>query len=570
MMQRKIGLMLAGLSIGMISFGQLTYPETKKVDQVDNYFGKKVEDPYRWLEDDNSEQTKDWVKAQNEVTQKYLSAIPYREQIRTRLSAMWNYVRYGIPFRQGNYLYFSKNDGLQNQSVYYRQPLKGGEPEVFLDPNKLSADGTAALGSISFSDSAKYMSYMLAQSGSDWQEVYVMDVQSGKLVNDKLQYIKFSGISWNGDDGFYYSRYPVPDEKTKMSGQNEFHKVYYHKIGNPQSADKLVFEDKDHAKRTVGASLSENNRFLFLRQSEGTSGTELWVKDLKAPNPEFKLLVKGFQNEASPVDADGDRVLIRTNIDAPNYQVVSIDPANPAKENWEVIIPTRTKLLQDVNTAGGKLLLVYLEDASSRIYQTDYKGHLERSIALPGIGTVGGFNGKKSEDELYYSFSSYNTPPLIYKYSTRSGASTLFKKTEVSINTDEFTTMQTFFTSKDGTKVPMFITYKKGLKLDGQNPVLLYGYGGFNVAQTPGFSISNAFFLEQGGVYAVVNLRGGNEYGEEWHKQGMLKNKQNVFNDFIAAAEWLIEKKYTNLGETGDCRRKQWGPIGWCSDDTKT
>ena len=416
-----------------------------------------------------------------------------------------------------------------------------GAPEVFIDPNTLSKDGTAALGSLNFTNSAKYMAYTLAQSGSDWQEVYVMDVAGKKLLSDKLDFIKFSGISWKGEDGFYYSRYPAPDEKSKLSKQNENHKVYFHKLGTPQSSDLLIYEDKQNPKRLIFASTSDDERFLFITKSEGTSGSEIWVKDLVA-NGDFKLLVKGFENEAQAIDNDGDRILVRTNINAPNYQVVSIDPNAPSQDKWTIVIPTRTKLLQSVSTAGGKLFLGYLEDASSRVYQTSYKGVLERNVNLPGIGTVSGFDGEKKDKEVYFSYTSFNSPPVIYRYTIANGKTSIFKRTEVKINPDNYTTIQSFFTSKDGANVPMFITYKKGIQLTGTNPTLIYGYGGFNVAMTPGFSISNAFFLEQGGVYVVVNLRGGNEYGEEWHKQGMLQNKQNVFNDLIAAAEWLIEK----------------------------
>ncbi|MEO7048097.1 MAG: prolyl oligopeptidase family serine peptidase, partial [Ferruginibacter sp.] len=381
--------------------------------------------------------------------------------------------------------------------------------------------------------------------GSDWEEAYVMDVKTKTLLADKIQWIKFSGLSWKGDDGFYYSRYPTPDEKSKLSKQNEGHKVYYHKIGTPQSADALIYEDNEHPLRTVGAGLTEDERFLILSISEGTSGDEILIKDMKGKNG-FTQLIKGFDTEASVVDNDGDRILVRTNADAPNYKVVSIDPKNPAKENWVTIIHTRKELLEGVGTAGHKLLLTYLQDASSRVYQCNYKGNLEREIKLPGIGTAGGFGGDIDDTELFYSYTSFNFPPTIYRYDIKTGESKLFRKTEVKINADDYETVQTFFTSKDGAKVPMFITYKKGLKLDGNNPTLIYGYGGFNIPMTPGFSISNAFFLEQGGVYVVVNLRGGNEYGEAWHKAGMLQNKQNVFNDIFAAAQFLIDKKYTN------------------------
>lgn len=539
-------LFIAMMTMLSSAFAQIKYPETKKVDQVDDYFGTKVSDPYRWLEDDKSAETAAWVAAENKITQDYLSKIPFREQVRKRLEEMWNYPKYSSPFKEGEYYYYYKNDGLQNQSILYRQPGLNGRPEIFIDPNKMSKDGTAAVSTPSFTKNKKYAAYMIAQAGSDWQEAYVMDVATKKVLDDKIQWIKFSGLSWKGDDGFYYSRYPEADETKKMTNQNQNQKLYYHKLGTPQSEDVLIYEDKEHPLRSVGGGLTEDERFLLIHQSEGTSGSQIWVKDMKNPNSSFILLIKGFDTNAGVIDNDGDRLLVRTNADAPNYKVVSIDPKNPSKENWQTIILTRTNFLQSVGTAGGKLFLTYLEDASSRVYQTNYKGVLEREIKLPGIGTAGGFDGNREDNELFYTYSSFNYPPAIFHYTISNGQTELFRKAEAKINADNYQTVQSFFTSKDGAKVPMFITYKKGLKLNGNNPTLIYGYGGFNIPSTPGFSISNAFFLEQGGVYVLVNLRGGNEYGEAWHKAGMLQNKQNVFNDFIGAAEFLIKTKYTN------------------------
>ena len=542
---RCLFILTALFFITQLSMAQLKYPNTKKLNQTDDYFGTKVPDPYRWLEDDNSEETKAWVKEENKVTADYLGTIPFRDKVHSRLEEMWNYPKYSSPFKKGEYYYFYKNDGLQNQAVLYRQKGLTGEPEVFIDPNTMSKDGTAVPGTPVFTKDAKYCAYMLAQSGSDWEECYVMDVKTKTLLADKIQFIKFSGLSWKGDEGFYYSRYPQPDEKSKLSKQNEYHKVYYHTLGTLQTTDILIYEDKDHPLRTIGGGLTEDERFLIISKSEGTSGDEVWVKDLRGKN-DFVQLIKGFDTEAGVIDNDGDRILVRTNADAANYKVVSIDPKNPAKENWQTIIPARTKLLEGVGKAGNKLLLTYLEDATSKVYQCSYKGILEREIKLPGIGTAGGFDGDKEDKELFYTYTSFNTPNTIYHYDIASGESKLFRKTEVKINADDYVTVQSFFTSKDGARVPMFITYKKGLKLDGNNPTLIYGYGGFNIPLTPAFNISNAFFLEQGGVYVVVNLRGGNEYGEEWHKAGMLQNKQNVFNDIFAAANFLIAKKYTN------------------------
>lgn len=529
-------------------FPQIKYPETKKVNQVDDYFGTKVADPYRWLEDDNSAETKEWVEAENKITHQYLSSIPFHDKVKKRLEEMWNYAKYSSPFKEGDYYYFYKNDGLQNQSVLYRQKGLTGTPEIFIDPNTMSKDGTAAIGTPAFSKNKKYAVYLEAQAGSDWQQAHVMNVSDKKLLNDKVDYIKFSGTSWKGDDGFYYSRYPAPDEKNKLTNQNQNHKVYYHKLGTPQNEDVLIYEDKEHPLRTIGAGLSEDEHFLILGKSEGTSGAELWVKDMKntATDNGFKLLIKGFDTEADFIDNDGDKLLVRTNADAPNYKVVLIDPKNPAKENWKTIIPERKELLESVGTAGHKLFCTYLQDASSRVYQTNYKGNLEREINLPGIGSAGGFGGNATDTEIFYSYTSFDYPQAIFRYNIATGHTDFFRKSEAKINADKYQTVQSFFTSKDGTKVPMFITYKKGLVLNGNNPVLLYGYGGFNIPLTPFFSISNAFFLEQGGVSVIVNLRGGSEYGEAWHKAGMLLNKQNVFDDFIAAAQFLIDKKYTN------------------------
>ncbi|WP_343702469.1 prolyl oligopeptidase family serine peptidase [Chitinophaga sp.] len=524
----------------------VTYPVTKKVDTVDNYHGKKIADPYRWLEDDHSEETKEWVEAQNKVTQGYLSAIPYREKIKKRLEELWNYPRYGTPFREGEHYYFYKNDGLQNQAVLYRQLGLNGTPEVFIDPNKLSDKGTAALGSLSFSKDGKYCAYLIAKAGSDWQQGFVMDVATKQVLADKLDWIKFSGLSWKGH-GFYYSRYDAPDEQSKLSKKNEFHKVYYHKVGDTQEQDELVYVDKEHPLRNAGAGLTEDERFLILSTTEGTSGNELWYRDLQdASQKEFKLLIKGFATDPDVIDNVGDKLLVKTNQDAPNFKVVLVDPKNPAKENWQTIIPEQEEVLLGVGTAGGKLFASYLKHASTRIMQYDRSGQLERKIDLPGIGTAGGFGGKAEDKTLFYTFTSFVAPPTIYKYDIASGKSDLFRKTEVKFNPAEYETKQVFFSSKDGTNVPVFLSYKKGIKLDGNNPLLLYGYGGFNIPMTPGFSVSNLFFMEQGGIYAVVNLRGGNEYGEAWHKAGMLQNKQNVFDDFIGAAEFLIREKYTS------------------------
>ena len=540
-------IIITGIMSSMFSplVGQIKYPEAKTVNQVDDYFGTKVPDPYRWLEDDNSEETKKWVTEENKVTQDYLSKIPFRDSVKKRLEDMWNFTRYGSPFKKGDYYYYYKNDGLQNQSVLYRVKNLQDEPEVFINPNSMSSDGTVVPGVPVFTKDAKYCAFTLSRSGSDWQEAYIMDVQTKKILNDTLNWLKFSGIAWKGDEGFYYSRYSKPDEKTKLLNQNQNQKIYFHKIGAQQSADELIFEDTAHPLRTIDAQITEDEHYLILNISEGTSGEEILVKDLHT-NAGFTLLVKGFDTESSVTDNDGDNLLVRTNADAPNYKVVSIDPKNPARENWQTIIPTRTKFLESASTAGGKLFLTYLEDATSRIYQCNYKGNLDHQIELPGIGSAGGFSGMKDDKEIFYTYTSFNCPTTIYRYNIITGKSDLFKKPDVKINPDDYVTVQSFFKSKDGVSVPMFITYKRGIKLDGNNPTLIYGYGGFNIPMTPFFSIATAFFLEQGGVFVLVNLRGGNEYGEEWHKEGMLLNKQNVFNDVFGAVNFLIDKKYTN------------------------
>jgi len=533
--------------IPCIASAQVQYPATKKSDIVEDYHGTKVADPYRWLEDDNSEETKAWVAAQNKVTEDYLAAIPFRNNVKKRLEELWNYPKYSSPFKEGEYYYFFKNDGLQNQSVAYRQIGLEGKPEVFFDPNKLSDDGTAALAGINFSKNSKYLVYSVSQSGSDWQTGYIMDVKTKEKTGEQLNWLKFTGFSWKGDDGFYYSRYPEPKEGDQLKGKNESPKVYYHKLGTAQADDELIYEDKEHPQRFAGVGLTEDERFLILSTSEGTSGSEIWYKDLKDPTQkEFKLLIPGFKTEPSIVDNVGDKLLLLTNEDAPNYKLVLVDPKNSAKESWKEIIPEKKEVLQGVSTGGGNLFTSYLKDASTRVYQYSYDGKLVRNIELPGIGTAGGFGGKKEEKEFFYTFTSFNYPPTIFRYDIATGKSTLFRKTETKFDPTGYETKQIFFKSKDGTRVPMFVSHKKGLKLDGTNPVLLYGYGGFNIPMTPGFGISNAFFMEQGGVYVQVNLRGGSEYGEDWHKAGMLEKKQNVFDDFIGAAETLIKEKYTN------------------------
>lgn len=532
------------------TFAQLQYPVTKKTDSVDDYHGKKIADPYRWLEDDNSEETKAWVVAQNKITEQYLAAIPYRQQVKKRLEELWNYPRYSSPFREGDYYYYYKNDGLQNQSILYRQKGLEGESEVFLDPNKLSEDGTAALSVIKFSLNSRYAAYSVSQSGSDWQTGHIIDVNTNTRLNDSLQWLKFTGFTWKGDEGFYYTRYPEPREGEAFKGKNVLPQIYYHKIGSPQSDDQLVFQDKEHPQRFAGVDLTEDERFLILSTSEGTSGAEIWYRDLNnASQTQFDLLIPGFNTEANVVDNAGDKLLVLTNEGAPNYRLVLIDPLKPTATNWKTVIPEKKEVLQFVSTGGGYLFAGYLKDASTRVYQYRYDGKLVREIKLPGIGSASGFGGKKVDKEFFYGFTSFTYPSTIFRYNIETGKSVVFRKSEATFEPGEFETKQVFFKSKDGTKVPMFLSYRKGIELNGNNPVLLYGYGGFNIAMTPGFSMSNAFFMEQGGIYASVNLRGGSEYGEDWHREGMLDKKQNVFDDFTGAAEYLIEEKYTSPGK---------------------
>lgn len=539
------GLLLGCKSNEMKKLTLLPYTETKKVDVVDDYFGTKISDPYRWLENDTTAETAAWVEDQNKITQHYLNQIPFKEKIKTRLTEIWNYEKVSAPYKKGDYYFYSKNDGLQNQAVIYYKKGLDAEEKVFLDPNKLSTDGTVALSGLYFSNNHKYAAYIIARSGSDWNEIYVIDVESGKKLNDEIKWVKFSGAAWQGD-GFYYSRYDEPKGVSELSNQNQFQKIFYHKLGDDQSKDKLIFEDKAHPLRYFGAEVTEDESYLIITSSEGTSGTEILYKDLTQTNSNIETLLKGFDYNYSIVDNQGKNLLVLMDNGATNYRVVSIDPKNNNPENWKEIIKEQKELLEGVNIAGGKLFARYLKDASSVIVEYNLDGSKVRDIKLPGIGTVSMSNASKSDKEVFYSFSNFTTPGTIYKLNIESGESSLYIKPNFKINTDDYETKQIWFNSKDGTKIPMFVVHKKGIKLDGNNPLLLYGYGGFNISLTPSFSVSNMLFLEHGGIYAQVTLRGGGEYGEEWHKAGMLNKKQNVFDDFISAAEYLIKEKYTS------------------------
>jgi len=541
-------LLIAGLS------GQeakkMTYPVTKTVDQVDDYFGTKVPDPYRWLEDDRSAETGEWVKAQNAVTFGYLEQIPFREKLKNRLMEIYNYPRFSAPFRVGEYYFFSKNDGLQNQSVIYVQKGLEGTPEVFVDPNTLSADGTIRVGLLGPSGCKKKMAISRGEAGSDWGEIRVMDIATKTELPDRLRWVKFSGAAW-WKDGFFYSRYDQPAAGEELTAKNEYQKVYYHKLGDPQEKDVLVYEDEKNPLLYFSLNVSEDEKYGFLTVSAGTSGTELYWKDLGKPDSAFALLVPGFESDSYVLDNVGDKFLVQTNLHAPNTRVVRIDPAAPSEDKWKTIIPEKPEVLSGAGMAGGKLFCSYLKDANTMITQHELDGTFLREVALPAVGTAGGFGGWKDDAVVFYTFTSYNYPATIFKFDIATGASEIFRKPEVKFNPEDFTVRQVFYPSKDGTKVPMFIVHKKGLALDGNNPCYLTAYGGFNISMQPSFSPATITLLENGAIFAEACLRGGGEYGENWHKAGMLENKQNVFDDFIAAAEFLIAEKYTSRDKLG-------------------
>lgn len=525
----------------------VTYHKTKKVDTVDTYFGQEVPDPYRWLEDDRSKETEAWVVAQNEVTNAFLDTIPFREELKERLSTLWNYEKVTAPYKEGDYTYFSKNDGLQNQYVVYRYKT-GQDPstaEVFLDPNTFTEDGTISLGGLSFSKNGSLAAYSISEGGSDWRKILIMDAASREIIEDTLIDVKFSGISWYKDEGFYYSSYDKPDG-SELSAMTDQHKLYYHKLGTPQSEDKVIFGATDAQKhRYVGGSVTEDNKYLTISASVSTSGNRLFIKDLENPSSPMLTIAPEPDSDTYLLDNDGSTLFLVTDKNAPNKRIVSVDASNPGMDNWVDVIAETENVLSP-STGAGYIFAEYMIDAVSKVKQYNYDGSLVREVELPGIGSVGGFWSKKEENDIYYSFTNYTTPGSIYKYNARDGISSVYRKPKIDFNSDNYTSEQVFYSSKDGTKVPMIITYKKGLKKDGKNPTILYGYGGFNISLTPGFSIANAVWMEQGGVYAVPNLRGGGEYGKEWHDAGTQMKKQNVFDDFIAAAEYLIENDYTS------------------------
>lgn len=520
----------------------LTYPETKKGTVIDTYFGEEIADPYRWLEDDRSEETAAWVKAENEVTFDYLAKIPFRDALKEQMEKAWNYEKIGAPFKEGDYTYYFKNNGLQNQSVLYRKGDDGKE-EVFLDPNKFSKEGTTSLGGINFSEDGSKAAYAISEGGSDWRKVIVLDTKTLEIVGDTIVDVKFSGISWLGNKGFYYSSYDKP-EGSELSAKTDQHKLYYHELGTAQSTDVLVFGDQQK-RRYVSGSVTEDNHYLVITAANSTYGNELYLKDLTQPNSPIVTVVNNFDNNSTVVESEGTKLYIATDWKAPNQRIVTVDAKSPKQENWVDFIPATENVLS-ISTAGGYFFAHYMKDAVSLVKQYDYNGTAIREIELPGIGTAGGFGGKKEDKTVYYSFTNYITPGTIYALDANTGSSKVYEQPKVAFDASKFESKQVFYTSKDGTKVPMIITYKKGIALDGKNPTMLYAYGGFNVSLTPSFSIANAIWLENGGVYAVPNLRGGGEYGKEWHVAGTQLQKQNVFDDFIAAAEYLIAEKYTS------------------------
>lgn len=524
------------------NMGEIKYPETKKIEHTDTYFGTKVSDPYSWLEDDRSAETGAWVKAQNQVTYNYLKQIPFRDAIKARMEKLWNYEKISAPFKEGNYTYYYKNNGLQNQSVLYRKDASGKE-EIFLDPNTFSKDGTTSLGGLDFSKDGSKVAYAISEGGSDWRKVIIMDAITKKVIEDTIVDVKFSGVSWKGNEGFYYSSYDKP-QGSELSAKTDQHKLYFHKLGTAQKDDKVIF-GLDQKRRYVGGSVTEDDKFLIITAANSTYGNELYIKDLTQENSPIITIVDHFKTSSYIIENEGNKLFIVTDFNAPNKKIVTVDFSNPKPENWKDFIAETENVLSP-STGSGYFFAHYMKDAVSMVQQYDYNGKLVREITLPGVGTAGGFGGKKDEKTLYYSFTNYITPGTIYSFEPKAGSSAVYEKPKVDFNGEDYVSKQVFYTSKDGTKIPMIITHKKGLKLDGKNPTMLYGYGGFNVSLTPAFSISNVIWMENGGIYAVPNLRGGGEYGKKWHDAGTKMQKQNVFDDFIAAAEYLIKEKYTS------------------------
>jgi prolyl oligopeptidase len=523
----------------------VTYPDIKKDETIDDYHGTAIQDPYRWLEDDNSKETSDWVTNQNKVTFSYLDQIPYRKAIKNRLKDVWNFERFGTPFKEGGKYYYFKNDGLQNQAVLYEQETLDSPSKIALDPNSFSDDGTTSLGSLSFNKTGDLLAYQISEGGSDWRTIHVKDLNTGETLEDKVNWVKFSAISWF-KDGFFYSRYPEPEEGKELSAKNEFHQVYFHKIGTDQAEDILTYSDRANPLQNVYTSTTQDERYLILSVVQSTSGNALYFKNLNKPNAEFIPIWQSFDNDFSVADNDGNNLLVMTNYQAPNNRIISIDTENPEEENWKIVIKeSKNDALQGIKIIGGKIIATYIHNASSKVQLHNLDGVYESDLKLPGIGTVGGFNGKKEDNQAFFSFTSFTRPTTVFSLDMPANKIAVFKAPKIDFKSDDYTTEQVWFKSYDGTKVPMFLTYKKGLKLDGKRPTLLYGYGGFDIPVLPSFRVSNTVLLENGGIYAVANIRGGGEFGKKWHKAGTLENKQNVFNDFISAAEYLIAHNYT-------------------------
>ncbi|MDR2651608.1 MAG: prolyl oligopeptidase family serine peptidase [Prevotellaceae bacterium] len=538
------GIFMFGVSCTKKTESNITYPKAEKQDVIDTYFGVEVADSYRWLEDDTTQAVAEWVAAENEVTQNYLKKIPFRDKLKQRLTDIVNYEKIGTPFKKHGKYYFFKNDGLQNQSVLYVKETLDGEASVLLDPNTLSDDGTVALSGISFSNNGKYLAYTISRSGSDWLEIYVLDLSTRQLTNDHIEWAKFTGASWSGD-GFYYSAYDAPEKGKEYSNVNENHKIYYHKIGDEQSKDKLAYQNAEYPKRFYSASANDDETVLFIIESGAGLGNRLFMQDLRKSGSPVIEIASNYEYEYSPVEVIDNTVYFYTNYNAPKYRLAKADINSPKVETWKDVVPESENMLAGVKFVAGQMITIYDKDASHHAYVYSLDGKLKNEVKLPTLGSVG-FSGDKDDKEVFYSFSSFTFPSAIYKYDIDNNVSELYIAPKVAFNSDDFVTEQVFYPSKDGTKIPMFLTYKKGLKLDGTNPVYLYGYGGFNISLNPGFSTMRIPFLENGGIYAQANLRGGGEYGEAWHIAGTKMQKQNVFDDFIAAAEYLIEKKYTN------------------------
>ena len=540
-MKKTILIMTIATSIATFAQTKIEYPKTNKIAVVDEYFGTKIIDNYRWLEEDKSAETAAWVKSQNAVTFDYLSKIPFRNQIKSRMEKLWNYEKVSAPFVEGNYTYYYKNNGLQNQSVLYRKD-KSGKEEIFLDPNTFSSDATTSLDNVSFSENGSLVAYSISKAGSDWRTVIFIDAKTKKSIDENLNDVKFSGLSWLGNEGIYYSSYDKP-KGSEFSAKTDQHKLYFHILKTPQSTDKLIFGDKEK-RRYVNGNVSDDNRYLYISAANSTSGNELYMIDLTNPKSQIVNIISGFENDVNVLDNIGTKLYILTNLNAPNKRIVTVDAKNPAKENWKDFIAETQNVLSPT-IGSGFIFANYMKDAISQVKQYDYSGKLIREIVLPGIGTASGFRGKKKDIKLYFSFTNYTTPVSSYEFNPKTGVSKVYKKPVVDFKSNDYESKQVFYSSKDGTKIPMIITHKKGLNLNGKNPTILYGYGGFNISLTPSFSVSNAVWLEMGGVYAVANLRGGGEYGKKWHNAGTKLQKQNVFDDFIAGAEFLFAQKYT-------------------------